>query len=284
MQTRGACPSLRGLGKGFMRPHAGVRRSIPASVALACPATEQPDSTEWTTPVSQHEIEQARAGKVTIYLTDKPINATWLPPLKDLNVLCLASGGGQQGPILAAAGAKVTVLDNSPEQLEHDIKVAFQHRLQIRTQLGDMRDLSEFHDSAFDLVVHPVSNLLVPDIRPVWREVGRVIRSGGVLISGFKNPIYYLFGRHPQHSCDLRARYPIPYSDVTSITYEERIQLYGELAPLEFGHTLTDQIGGQLDAGFAITHFAEDSRDSEPISRYTCEYISTRAISTKGDI
>jgi len=30
---------------------------------------------------------------------------------------CLASGGGQQGPVLAAAGAHVTVFDNSPRQL-----------------------------------------------------------------------------------------------------------------------------------------------------------------------
>jgi hypothetical protein len=76
---------------------------------------------EWALPVSPTEIAAARAGQWRIILTPtKAVPHNWLPALRDLNVLCLASGGGQQGPILAAAGAKVTVFDNSPRQLEQD--------------------------------------------------------------------------------------------------------------------------------------------------------------------
>ena len=38
--------------------------------------------------------------------------ADWFGDLAGAPVLCLASGGGQQGPLLAAAGARVTVFDN----------------------------------------------------------------------------------------------------------------------------------------------------------------------------
>ena len=81
-------------------------------------------------------------------------------------MLCLASGGGQQGPILAAAGANVTVFDNSPRQLAQDRLVADREGLAIETVLGDMADLSAFPDARFDLIVHPVSNVFVPDVRP----------------------------------------------------------------------------------------------------------------------
>ncbi|MEV5357700.1 class I SAM-dependent methyltransferase [Streptomyces sp. NPDC052693] len=78
-------------------------------------------------------------------------------------MLCLASGGGQQGPVLAAAGARMTVLDNSPRQLEQDDTVAAREGLDLRTVLGDARDLSPFPDASFDLIVHPVSNLFIPE-------------------------------------------------------------------------------------------------------------------------
>ena len=90
-----------------------------------------------------------------------------------------------QGPILAAAGADVTVFDNSPLMLATDRSVAARDSLQIRTVEGDMADLSQFSDSSFDLIVHPVSNTFVPDVRPVWKEAFRVLRQDGALLSGF---------------------------------------------------------------------------------------------------
>ena len=80
---------------------------------------------EWTIPVSAEEVAEARAGRWRIVLTPTiPVPASWHPELAGADVLCLASGGGQQGPILAAAGANVTVFDNSPRQLAQDRFVA----------------------------------------------------------------------------------------------------------------------------------------------------------------
>ena len=93
----------------------------------------------------------------------------WFPALQGIDLLCLAGGGGQQAPILAAAGAKVTSFDNSARQLERDQQVAQREGLTLRTVEGDMRDLSVFADGSFDLIVHPCSNMFVPEVQPVWQ-------------------------------------------------------------------------------------------------------------------
>lgn len=233
----------------------------------------------WTVPVSSQEIAQARAGIWQVVLTPtRPVPASWFPPPAGLDVLCLASGGGQQGPILAAAGANVTVFDNSPAQLAQDRMVAERDHLALRTIEGDMADLSAFPDESFDLIVHPVSNVFVPDVRPVWREAGRVLRPGGALLAGVANPVIYLFDFELVDQGKLQVKHPLPYSDLTSLTAEERERLLSPDMPLEFGHLLEDQIGGQLDAGLVLLGFYEDRDPTELISRYAPCYIATRAL------
>src|SRR4051794_1442745 len=83
-----------------------------------------PQNCPWARPVSTAEIDAARRDNWHIFLTPNiPVPTAWFPPLVDCAVLCLASGGGQQGPILAAAGATVTVLDFSAQQLARDAAV-----------------------------------------------------------------------------------------------------------------------------------------------------------------
>src|SRR5215211_6740428 len=97
----------------------------------------------WSKPVSSELIAKAKLGEFSIVLTEnKPVPFEWFPAIVGADILCLASGGGQQGPILAAAGAYVTVFDNSPAQLKQDQLVAERDGLELRTVLGDMRDLS----------------------------------------------------------------------------------------------------------------------------------------------
>ena len=105
---------------------------------------------EWTIPVDADTIRRAREGDWQIILTpSKPVPAEWFPELNGAEVLCLASGGGQQGPVLAASGARVTVFDNSPKQLEQDRLVAERDSLSIETIEGDMTDLSGLADLPF---------------------------------------------------------------------------------------------------------------------------------------
>jgi len=236
----------------------------------------------WTVPVSETAIAAARRGQWEILLTpSKPVPTAWFPDLEGLDVLCLASGGGQQGPILAAARANVTVLDNSPKQLARDRFVAEHHALPIVTVEGDMADLSMFSDQSFDLIVHPVSNVFVPDVRPVWKEAFRVLRRGGVLLAGFSNPVTYLFDYDlADRTGILQVKYVLRYSDLTSLTAEQRQRYIETGTPLEFSHTLEDQIGGQLDAGFLLTGFFEHGyggEENDLLTNYMPTFIVTRA-------
>jgi SAM-dependent methyltransferase len=180
--------------------------------------------------------------------------------------------------VLAAAGAKVTVLDNSPKQLAQDRAVAERDGLTIETIEGDMRDLRCFSAGTFGLVIHPCSNCFVPEVRPVWREVWRVLRPGGVLLAGFINPVVFAFDEQLAEQGELKVRHHLPYSDLTSLTAEERARLITAGEPLTFSHSLEDLIGGQIDAGLTLTGLYEDDFAENAISKYIPSFIATRAV------
>ncbi len=235
----------------------------------------------WTTPVGPEEIAAAREGTWSVVLTPRaPVPRSWFPwDLRGLDVLCLASGGGQQGPILAAAGAAVTVLDASPAQLAQDRMVAERDGLELSAVEGDMADLSRFLPESFDLVFHPCSNCFVPDVRRVWREVHRVLRHGGALLSGFCDPVSFSLDFEQEKQGVAQLKYAIPYADLTSLTAEERARWIGDGEPLAFGHTLQDQIGGQTDAGLVIAGFYDDRHlEGDVVSKYMPCFHATRAV------
>ena len=229
----------------------------------------------WTLPVDAAAVARARSGSVEIVLTpNKPVPSEWLGSLQDRRVLCLASGGGQQGPLLAAAGAQVTVFDLSAQQLAQDRAVAEREGLSITLEQGDMRDLSRFADGSFELIVHPVSNCFIDDIQPVWRDCHRVLQSGGRLLSGFTNPILYLFDPEKEQQGQLIVRHRMPYVDTDVYTPEEHRKHFGETAPYEFGHSLTDQIGGQLRAGFILIDMYEDEESLDKPDRLASQHFA----------
>ena len=231
----------------------------------------------WTVPVDSETIARARRGDWSIVLTaSRQAPAAWFPPIKGKSILCLASGGGQQGPVLAAAGADVTVLDLSEKQLEQDRAVARREGLNIRTVRSSMTDLGMFDAESFDIIIHPVSNVYIPHIQPVWNEAFRVLKKGGVLMSGFMNPTFYLFDWELQNKGILQARYPLPYSDLDYRSMEELAQ-NNEAA--EFGHTLEEQLQGQMAAGFVLTGLYEDTFGGERLAdRFFPSFIATRAV------
>lgn len=236
---------------------------------------------QWTIPVNSEQIAAARNGDWSLVLTPtKPVPRAWFPDnIQNLKILCLASGGGQQGPILAAAGAQVTVFDNSPAQLAQDRLVAEREGLDIQTIEGDMADLTIFPDNSFELIFHPVSNLFVPHLQPVWNEAYRVLKPGGVLLAGFMNPVWNIFDFDlMEKEKKLEVRYRIPYADVEQLTSARLQQLIDEGSPLEFGHSLEQQIGGQTIAGFAIIGFYEDIQPGEILSEYIPSFIATRGV------
>lgn len=231
----------------------------------------------WTIPVTKEDIENAKNGIWNIVLTPtKPVPHKWFPDLNGLKILGLASGGGQQGPILAALGADVTIFDISENQLSQDRKVSNEFDLNIKTIHGDMKDLSTFADKSFDLVFNPCSVVFADNLKPIWKECFRVLKSNGILMTGLINPIIFQLN---QDISPFQLIYNQPYSDLNSLPKEKLDKLIKNQEALEYGHSLTEQIGEQLRSGFLMTDFYEDDWNSEKvIDKYLPSFFATRAI------
>lgn len=239
------------------------------------------DEIEWSVPVTPEEIENARNGKWEIILTPlMSVPRDWFGDVKGKDILCLASGGGQQAPILAAAGANVTSFDASEKQLEMDEFVAKRENLEIRLEQGDAADLSRFAESSFDLIFNPCSSCFMESLQPIWNECYRVLRKGGSLMTGFDQPFIYMYDcKAEEERGVLELKYKLPYSDKESLSEEEKQELIEKNEPFEFSHSLDTQIGGQLEAGFLIAGFYEDwwTDESRLLNKYAPTFIATLA-------
>lgn len=183
--------------------------------------------------------------------------------------------------MLAAAGARVTVLDLSAGQLAADRSVAEREGLDLRLDEGDMADLGRYEDGGFDLIFHPVSNCFVPDLAPVWAECFRVLRPGGRLLAGFLNPAFFLFDEEADRERgELEVRHRLPYADVEFMAADEVERRVRSGEAMSFSHSLQAQIGGQLDAGFLLAGLYEDDWDDEAtaLNPYMPTSIATLAI------
>lgn len=236
----------------------------------------------WVQPVDTDTINRAKQGDWQVILTPTiPVPAHWFGDLSGKTVLALASGGGQQAPLMAAAGAQVVSFDNSDVQLEKDMEVARREKLSLTCERGDMADLGRFAPATFDLIFHPVSNVFAPQVREVWRECFRVLRPGGRLLSGFMNPCFYLFDHAAiEAGAPMTVKFGLPYRDPDHLSLEEQQQRVAGGEGIEFSHSLDDQIGGQLDAGFILSGFYEDRWDdaATPLNAFMPTSMATLAI------
>lgn len=231
----------------------------------------------YTQVVSAEEIAAARQGEWRLLLSDqKAVPKSWFPELNGCNVLCLASGGGQQAPIFAALGANVTLLDASPQQLAQDAFVAQREGLAIELVQGDMADLSMFANGRFSLIFNPPSTLFVPDLSPIWQECARVLQPGGILMTGFMNPDEFVFDHVAlDEENKFVVKYGLPYVEHDTLSAEAREQRIQNKEMFHFSHTMESQLGGLIEAGFVITGFYEDRRpdgDGNPIRHFMPSY------------
>ena len=201
--------------------------------------------------------------------TGGPADRPWLPPnLNGLEVLCLAAGGGKHGPLYAAAGAKVTVVDLSASMLDLDRQVARERKLHLELIQSSMDDLQMLKNDQFDLIIHPVSSCYLPSLTQLFFEIARVCRPGGLYMSQHKSP------RSLQSSLQLNSngRYELLYPESCSAVYPEALpptppSRLRELGTDEFVHALTDIIGGICRVGFCLEDFFEPNESDRDATR-----------------
>jgi SAM-dependent methyltransferase len=188
---------------------------------------------------------------------------------KDL--LCLATGGGQQSACFGALGARVTVLDLSPLQLERDREAAAHYGYAIHTIHGDMRDLSALEDASFDLVYQAYSLNFVPSVAPVFQEVARVLRPGGIYKMQWANPFTQSVDDQAWDGETYLLHHPYLDGFETSTYYptwdiEDGAGGWREIAsPREFRHILSTVVNTLVANRFVILRMQEAlSNETEP--------------------
>jgi len=211
---------------------------------------------EWGIPISHEEFLRAKSGDFRILLTPtRGVPKWWFPDLNGKRVLGLASGGGQQMPIFAALGAECHVLDYSKRQIESELLVARREGYEIHTYCADMTKGLPFPDGYFDFICHPVSNCYIEEVEPIWRECYRILKSGGRLIAGLDNGINFLFGEDESKVTEY-----LPFNPLKDKKQMET--LISEDCGVQFSHTIDEQVGGQLRAGFRLLDIYEDTNGS----------------------
>ncbi len=190
--------------------------------------------------------------------------------IRGQRVLCLAAGGGRQSALYAAAGGVVTVVDISGAMLAIDREVAAERGLAVRTVEASMDDLSALAAATFDLVIHPVSTCYVPDVRPVFVEVARVLTAGGLYISQHKTPTSLQTTVEPSaRGYELAEPYyragPLPAVEGSS---------HREAGTLEFLHRWEELLGGMCRAGFVIEDLIEPVHADQAAAKGTFAHRS----------
>lgn len=185
------------------------------------------------------------------------------------NVLCLGSGGGQDSVAFGLMGASVTVLDLSDVQLARDREAAAHHELETITVQGDMRDLSAFEENEFDIVWQPYSLNYSPEVEPVFREVARVLKPGGVYRVTFANPFMQALDGEAWDGTGYPLRGQYTDGEDISRYYAHWIveQPDGSTtkvpSPHEFRHNLSTVLNSLAAYGFMFLRLHEWMRNDE---------------------
>ncbi len=232
-----------------------------------------------TTVISHEDYIASKNGDLNVSLAGvKLVPREWFPELKERKMLALACGGGQQCPVFAAHGAFVTVTDISDRQLVNEKYVAEREGYDINIVKADLSKPFPFEDNFFDIIFNPVSNCYIEDIIPMWKECARTIKTNGILMTAFVKEELFMFDPDFMNEDLLISRHSLPFNPIKDLSEEELRKKKSERKPLAFSHTLTEQIGGLIKAGFEITDIYEDCDGGGLIDQYMNSYVAVRAV------
>lgn len=197
-------------------------------------------------------------------------------------ILCLAAGGGRHGPLLAAAGARVTVVDLSERMLARDREMAKARGLVVRTVQATMEDLDVLRGERFQAVIQPVSTCYVPDVKVVFAQIADVLEPGGLYVSQHKQPVSLQCGPVVDgagYPVRVKARHRGPLPPAAKECWHR------EHGTVEFLHTLQDLLGGMCREGFVIEDVMEPNHADPraPVntfphrSRFVPPYLAIKA-------
>lgn len=228
---------------------------------------------EWGKPINHETYTKALNGEWDVKLTpSKFVPHEWFGDLKGEKLLGLASGGGQQIPIFTALGAECTVLDYSDSQLASEKMVAERENYKVNIVKADMTKPLPFEDESFDIIFHPVSNCYIEKVEPVFKECYRILKKGGILLCGVDTIINYIVDENYE-----KIIFSMPFNPLKN---EEHKKFLKDLdCGYQFSHTLSEQLGGQLKAGFTLTNIEDDTGGEGRFHEMNIPtFIMTRAV------
>ena len=228
---------------------------------------------EWGRAISHEDYIKALNGDWDVKLTPvKFVPHEWFGNFKGKKLLGLASSGGQQIPIFTALSAECTVLDYSDAQLENEKIVAERENYKVNIVKADMTKPLPFENESFDIIFHPVSNCYIESVEPVFKECYRILKKGGILLCGLDTIINYILDKNFE-----KVVFSMPFNPLKNEEHREFLQKLD--CGYQFSHNLSEQLGGQLKAGFILTNIEDDTGDEGKLHEMNIPtFIMTRAI------
>ena len=185
---------------------------------------------------------------------DQLFPAKILAAVNGKDVLCLASGGGQQSAVFGLLEARVTVFDLAEGQLMGDQQAAEHYGYDVTTIQGDISDLSALDDQTFDVVYQAPSMAYIPDIRKVYSGVARILRPGGLYRADAHNPLAQFIDETAWDGTGYRIG--VPYA----VKEKQRAE---DADVIEYRHDLSETFNGLVDHGFVIEQVVESPPASD---------------------
>ena len=163
------------------------------------------------------------------------------------------------------------MLDYSPSQIKSEIDVAAREGYEVEAIRGDMTERLPFDDETFDIIVHPVSNCYIKEVGHVFNECYRVLKRGGILVCGLDNGINYITDD------EVTIGNSLPFDPLENTEYMRKLERDND--GVQFSHTMEEQIGCQLKAGFRLTDIYEDTNGEGRLHELNIPtFIATRAV------